>query len=105
MSIFTVEKPRRFQRENRFSNERKEYLEARRRIILHEEGILPTEELKAEEIIRGKFIEGTTHLRRRKEREEEEGTRDKSKRWVKMGVWLIVMVVLFVWLFRSIYNI
>lgn len=104
MSIFTTEKPRRFERQSRFSNERKEYLESRKRAIMREEGLLPAEEMKAEELIRGKFIEGTTHLRKLKEKEAEDGS-DKNKRWVKMAVWLIVLVVLIVWLVRSAYNI
>lgn len=105
MSIFTTEKPRRFERQSRFSNERKEYIESRKRAILREEGMLPVEEMNAEEMIRGKFVQGTTHLRRLKEKEEEEGVTDRSKRWVKIAVWLIVMVVLFGWLVRSWLNI
>lgn len=103
MSIFTTSKPKRFERTPRYSNERKEYLEQRKRQIMREEGLLPIEEMKAEEIIRGKFFESTTHVRRRREKEEEEGPNYRSKRIVKMLVWLIVMVVLFHWLFKSVY--
>lgn len=70
---------------------------------MREEGLLPLEEMKAEELIRGKFFESTTHVRRRREKEEDEGPNYRSKRIVKMLVWLILMVVLFHWLFKSVY--
>ena len=103
MSIFTVDKPKRFERKPRFVNERKEYIEERKRKILREEGILPTEDMKAEELIRGKFFDSTTHLRRRREKEQEEGPNYRSKRLVKLLVWLIVLVVLLHWLIKSVY--
>lgn len=103
MSIFTVQKPKRFERTPRYSNERKEYLEKRKRQIMYEEGLLPVEEMKAEEMIRGKFIDSTTHVRRRREKEEDEGPNYRSKRIIKMLVWLILMIVLFHWLFKSVY--
>lgn len=103
-SIFTVSKPKRFERTPRYSNERKEYLEQRKRMIMRQEGLLPIEDMKAEEMLRGKFFESTTHVRRRREKEEEEGSNYRSKRIVKMLVWLILMVVLFHYLFTSVYH-
>ena len=103
MSIFTTEKPRRFERVSRFNNERKEYIESRKRMIMRQEGLLPMEDMKAEELLRGKFVEGTTHLKRRKEKDEESGPGAKNKRLVKMLVWLIVLVVLLHWLVKSVY--
>ncbi len=70
---------------------------------MREEGLLPMEDMKAEELLRGKFVEGTTHLRRRKEKDEDAGPGAKSKRVVKMLVWLIVLVVLLHWLIKSVY--
>ena len=103
MSIFTTEKPRHFERTPHFNNERREYLEQRKRQIMREEGLLPVEEMNAEELLRGKFIESTTHVRRRREKEEDEGPNYRSKRLVKIIVWLIVLVVLFHWLIKSVY--
>lgn len=103
MSIFTVEKPRRFDRKPYFNNERKEYLEKRKRAIMRQEGLLPMEELTGEELIRGKFVQGTTHLRRRMEQDAEEPDA-KQKRWSKLMLWIIILVVLFVWLIREVYS-
>lgn len=98
-TIFTTQKPRRFERKNYFGNERKEWLEARIRKVKREMGELPDEEWKAEETIRGTFIEGTRHLKRRKERDEEEGT-GKNNRYVKLGVALILLIIVFYYLIK-----
>lgn len=98
-TIFTTQKPRRFERKNYFGNERKEWLEARVRKVKREMGELPDEEWKAEESIRGTFIEGTRHLKRRKEREEEEGE-SKNNRYVKLGVALILLCIVFYYLIK-----
>lgn len=98
-TIFTTQKPRRFERKNYFGNERKEWLEARVRKVKREMGELPDEEWKAEETIRGTFIEGTRHLKRRKERDEEEGT-GKNNRYVKLGVALILLIIVFYYLIK-----
>lgn len=103
MSIFTVRKPRKFERTSRFSNERKEYIEQRKRQIMREEGMLPVEDLHAEELIRGKFFDSTTHVRRRREKEADEGPDYRSKRLVKILVWMILLVVLLGWLIKSVY--
>lgn len=93
-TIFTTTKPRRFERKNYFGNERKEWLEARVRKVKREMGELPDDELKAEEVIRGTFIEGTTHLKRRKAKEAEEGT-SRSNRYVKLAVAILLLIIIF----------
>ena len=98
-TIFTVNKPKKFHRESYFHDERKERLEARIRKVKREMGELPDEELKAEEVIRGTFIEGTKHLKRRKERDEEEGN-SKNNRYVKLGVALILLCIIFYYLIK-----
>ena len=103
MSIFTTEKPKRFERKPRFSNERAEYLERRKRQIMQEEGLLPLEEMKAEELLRGKFFEATTHVQRRREKEADEGPGYRTRRLIKMLVWLILLIVVFHWLIKSVY--
>lgn len=93
-TIFTVNKPRKFHRENYFHDERKERLEARVRKVKREMGILEDEEYKAEDTIRGSFVSGTSHLRRRIENDELKET-DKSKRYVKLAVWGVVLLIIF----------
>ncbi len=102
MSIFTTRKPKHFQRQYRFANERKEYIESRRRAIMFENGQLPMEDMKAEELLHGKFVNGTTHLRRRLEKDGDNPDA-KKKRYVKMAVWLVVLVVLLYWLVKTVY--
>ena len=66
MGMFTVREPRRFEHKYIYVDERKEKLakieeRAKRRL-----GMLPEKEFNPEDI-RGKFVEATTHLKRRKE--------------------------------------
>jgi len=94
-TIFQTSKPKKFQHHSVFqANERKQWLEARVRKVKREMGELPDEELRAEEVIRGTFIEGTKHLKRRKEKEEEDGS-NKNDRYVKLGVAIVVLVIIF----------
>lgn len=94
-TIFSTSKPKKFEHKSPFAaNERKAWLEARVRKIKREMGELPDEEIRAEEVIRGTFVEGTKHLKRRKEREAEEGG-SNSNRYVKLGVAIVVLVIIF----------
>ncbi|MBR5715882.1 MAG: hypothetical protein IKX59_04795 [Bacteroidales bacterium] len=100
-SIFSTNKPKRFEHVSHFTkNERKQWLEARVRKVKREMGELPDEELKAEEIIRGTFIQGTKHLKRRKEKEDAEG--GQGNRYIKLAVAIVVMIIIFVYLIKSI---
>lgn len=94
-TIFTTSKPKKFEHKSPFAaNERKQWLEARVRKIKREMGELPDEEVRAEEVIRGTFIEGTKHLKRRKEKEADEGT-STGNRYVKLGVAIVLLVIVF----------
>ena len=66
MGMFTVREPRRFEHEYIYYDERKEKLAKIEQNAKRELGMLPEEEFNPERI-RGKFLEGTTHLKRRKE--------------------------------------
>ncbi len=100
-SIFSTNKPKRFEHVSQFTkNERKQWLEARVRKVKREMGELPDEELRAEEVIRGTFIQGTTHLKRRKEKDEADG--EPGNRYIKLAVAIVVMVIIFVYLIKSI---
>lgn len=94
-TIFTTAKPKRFEHKSPFAaNERKQWLEARVRKVKREMGELPDEEIRAEEVIRGTFIEGTRHLKRRKEKEADDGS-TAANRYVKLGVAIVLLIIVF----------
>lgn len=99
-TIFQTSKPKKFQHHSIYqANERKQWLEARVRKVKREMGELPDEELRAEEVIRGTFIEGTKHLKRRKEKETEDGSTN-SDRYIKLAVALVVLIIVFFYLIK-----
>lgn len=67
MGFFNSEKPRAFSHQYIYVNERRERLAKIEENAKRDLGMLPEKELTAEERIRGKFVEGTKHLKRRKE--------------------------------------
>lgn len=67
MGLFKSEKPRAFSHQYIYVNERKEKLSKIEENAKRDLGMLPPKELTAEERIRGKFVEGTKYLKRRKE--------------------------------------
>lgn len=97
-SIFTTAKPKRFDRKPRFANERKEFLEARIRKVKREMGLLDESDYNPEESIRGSFSQGTTHLRRRMERDEENGTTSQS-RYIKLTIAGLLLIIIFYYMY------
>ena len=67
MGMFKSEKTRAFNHQYIYVDERKEKLAKLEENAKRDLGLLPPKEQSAEERIRGKFIEGTKHLKRRKE--------------------------------------
>ena len=67
MGMFKSEKPRAYSHQYIYVDERKERLAKIEENAKRDLGLLPEKELTAEERIRGKFVEGTKHLKRRKE--------------------------------------
>lgn len=67
MGMFKTEKPRAFSHQYIYVDERKERLAKIEENAKRDLGLLPEKELTAEERIRGKFVDGTRHLKRRKE--------------------------------------
>ncbi|MBQ8889397.1 MAG: hypothetical protein IJY59_07930 [Bacteroidaceae bacterium] len=67
MGMFKTEKPRAFNHQYIYVDERKEKLLKIEENAKRDLGMLPPKETTAEERIRGKFVEGTKHLKRRKE--------------------------------------
>ena len=83
-----MRKPRGFHHSYIYVDERKEKLAKMTEDAKHDLGMLPEKEFSPEDI-RGKFVEATTHLRRRKER---------GKKPMSVGIILISIAILsFLW--------
>ena len=91
MGMFTMRKPRGFQHTYIYVDERKERLAQMEEKAKRELGMLPEKDFSPEDI-RGKFVEGTTHLKRR---------RDRGRKPIHAGV-LIVLIVLLGYLWYAI---
>ncbi len=88
MGMFTMRKPRGFHHTYIYVDERKERLAKMEENAKRELGLLPEKEFSPEDI-RGKFVEGTTHLKRR---------RDRERKPVHAGVLIaIIVVLLYIW--------
>ncbi len=68
MGMFKMRKPRGFNHQYIYVDERKEKLKKIEESAKRELGMLPEKEFRPEDI-RGAFVQGTTHLKRRKESE------------------------------------
>lgn len=66
MGMFTMRKPRGFRHEYIYVDERKEKLQKIEEAAKRELGMLPEKEFSPEDL-RGKFVDSTTYLKRRKE--------------------------------------
>ena len=93
MGMFTMRKPRGFHHPYMYVDERKERLQKMTDDAKRELGMLPPKEFKPEDI-RGTFIEGTTHLKRRKE---------SGRKPMHLGV-LLIIIALLCWLWYAIAN-
>lgn len=67
MGIFKSEKPRAYNHQYIYVDERREKLSKIEENAKRDLGMLPPKEKTTEERIRGKFVESTKHLKRRKE--------------------------------------
>ena len=67
MGMFKTEKPRSFNHQYIYVEDRKECLAKIEENAKRDLGMLPPEETTVEERIRGKFVDATKHLKRRKE--------------------------------------
>ena len=86
MGMFSsgMRKPRGFNHPYIYVDERKEKLDKMEEDAKRDLGMLPEKEFSPEDI-RGKFVEGTTHLRRRKE---------SGKAPVNVGVLILIIALL-----------
>ena len=93
MGMFAMRKPRSFNHSYIYVDERKEKLAKMEENAKRDLGMLPEKEFSPEDI-RGKFIEGTTHLKRRKE---------SGRKPMHLGIILVVIAVL-IYLWYAISN-
>lgn len=93
MGMFAMWKPRGFNHSYIYVDERKEKLAKMEENAKRDLGMLPEKEFSPEDI-RGKFIEGTTHLKRRKE---------SGRKPMHLGIILVVIAVL-IYLWYAISN-
>lgn len=88
MALFKTRMPRGYHHSYIYIDERKEKLKALEEKAKRELGMLPPKEFDPE-AIRGTFVRGTKHLRRRKE---------SGRKPVKLGVALLIIgALIFLW--------
>lgn len=88
MGFFNQRKPRRFNHQYIYVDERKERLLAMEERAKRELGLIPEPEKTVEERIRGRFVEQTSHLRRQQEKESS----SSSKRLIIIALLLIALL-------------
>ncbi|MCI1681248.1 MAG: hypothetical protein LKI39_01685 [Bacteroides sp.] len=93
MGMFTMRKPRGFHHPYIYVDERKEKLAKMEENAKRDLGMLPEKEFSPEDI-RGKFVEGTTHLKRRKE---------SRRKPVHLGV-ILILIALLLYLWHYLYT-
>ena len=93
MGFFYQRKPRRFNHQYIYVDERRERLQAMEERVKRELGLIPEPEKTAEERIRGRFVEQTSHLKRQQE-----------KSGASSSKWLIIIAVLLVALLFALLN-
>jgi hypothetical protein len=85
MGLFTTQKPRGFHHSYIYVDERKEKLEKMEEQAKRDLGLAPEKEFSPEDI-RGKFVDATTHLKRRKQ----SGRKPVHLGMLLMGIALLV---------------
>jgi hypothetical protein len=94
MGMFTTtRKPRGFQHQYIYVDERKEKLAKMEEDAKRDLGMIPPKEFSPEDI-RGKFVEGTTHLKRRKE---------SGRKPIHMGL-LLAFIAILIYFWYAITN-
>lgn len=93
MGFLKQRKPRGFNHQYIYVDERRERLKAMEERAKRELGLIPEPEKTTEERIRGKFVEQTSHLKR----QQEKGNPSSTK-------WLIIIAVLLIALIFALLN-
>ena len=93
MGFFRQRKPRGFNHQYIYVDERRERLKAMEERAKRELGLIPEPEKTTEDRIRGKFVEQTSHLKRQQEKGKPSSTK-----------WLIIIAVLLIALIFALLN-
>ncbi|MCK9159772.1 MAG: hypothetical protein WCR45_00510 [Bacteroidaceae bacterium] len=89
MGLFKERKPRPFNHPYIYVDERKEKLKKLEEDAKRELGMLPERKIDPAKDIRGKFVEGTKHLKRRKE---------SGKKPISAGILIVIIgVLIYIW--------
>lgn len=91
--FFNTRRPRSFNHTPIYYDPKKEALEERIMRKKKELGMLDESEYKPQ--IKGSFIDGTSHLKRRRDRPEKSSANTN----IKIGVILVVLILLFYWFY------
>ncbi|MCD7899005.1 MAG: hypothetical protein LUH22_03780 [Bacteroides sp.] len=92
MGMFKTRKPRRFNHQYIYYDERKEKLAKMEEKAKRELGMAPEKEFNPEDI-RGKIVEQTTHVKRRKE---------SGRKPVHVGIILVIIaLLLYLWYYLA----
>lgn len=92
MGIFNQRKPRGFNHQYIYVDERKERLKAMEERAKRELGLIPQEKLTTEERIRGKFVEQTSHLKKKQGKETQLSSKLLVLIAILLGMILYVML-------------
>lgn len=91
--MFKMRKPRKFNPTFIYYDERKERLKKMEEKAKRDLGMLPEKEYSPEEEIRGKFVNASTHLKRRKA---------KKRKPMHIGVLIIIiLLLLYIWYYLN----
>lgn len=96
MGMFTTRKPRGFQHHYIYYDPRKEKLRNIEEKAKRELGLLPPKEFSPEDI-KGRFVEATTHLKRRKDKEK------SGSKPLKNGI-LIMIIIALIFVMKYLYT-
>lgn len=88
MGFFNQRKPKRFNHQYIYVDERRERLQTMEERAKRELGLIPEPEKTTEERIRGKFVEETVHLKR----QQEKGKSTSSRYLVVIAVLLVALL-------------
>lgn len=89
MGFFNQRKPRRFNHQYIYVDERRERLQAMEERAKRELGLIPEAPKTVEERIRGRFVEQTSHLKRQQEKEK-----PSSSKWLVIIAALLTILLL-----------
>ena len=99
MSFYKLRKPRQFDHKPIYYDPRKEALQKRIHKVKMDLGVVEPDYEQYKEAIRGSFIEGTTHLKKSKDKGDE--TRDRVYRNMRLILILVILAFVYWYFFLN----